>query len=587
LAISLVLSTFASARIALAIDRTSQARGPIDAVLVDDWRLAVANRNSGSISLIDLRQKTVLLETAVCNAPMDIERAGDDRLLVLDHANHCAVVCRIQPTEFSVEARLPLKPFPIDATVSRDGTWFAATSLWSRQLSICPLDGRPDATVSIALPFAPRCVLLVEDLNRIVIADAFGGKLAVLRFASGPSSGPPTSLAVESIREVPGHNIRHLAVNGSGARRRLQFTQMIASGLAEPRQDEIHWGTYITSGLRSVAFASLMNPDARLTADSRLMTIGDVRHGSADPGGFVVDRTGRSWIAITGTDEIVILDHVGNHLARVAVGEGPATIVQLDSTHFVSINQFSDDLSFVSVSPDSDGSDYARTETLSLGPRPERSAAELGEALFHSAKLSHDGWMSCHSCHTDGHSCGLIVDTLGDGAVGAPKRVLSLRGVAGTEPLAWTGGMDFESQIRKSVLQTMHGVPITRVQITSLTAYLKSLKPLPTRSQLGDGTTVGSLVGRGRQHFDSFGCSKCHQGESKTSSQTYDVGVADSLGNRRFNPPSLRGVLHRDRLLHDGRANSLEDLLTRHHHPKKHTMADRELEELIIYLNSL
>ena len=37
--------------------------------------------------------------------------------------------------------------------------------------------------------------------------------------------------------------------------------------------------------------------------------------------------------------------------------------------------------------------------------------------------------MSCHSCHTDGHTSGRLADTLGDDTFGTPKRVLSLLGL--------------------------------------------------------------------------------------------------------------------------------------------------------------
>ena len=49
--------------------------------------------------------------------------------------------------------------------------------------------------------------------------------------------------------------------------------------------------------------------------------------------------------------------------------------------------------------------------------------------------------MSCHSCHPDGHTNGLLNDNLGDGNFGAPKRVLSLLGVGQTGPWAWNGGV--------------------------------------------------------------------------------------------------------------------------------------------------
>src|SRR4029077_18036898 len=93
-----------------------------------------------------------------------------------------------------------------------------------------------------------------------------------------------------------------------------------------------------------------------------------------------------------------------------------------------------------------------RIAEISLGSQPELTMADRGERFFYDGRLSHDGWMSCHSCHTDGHSNGLLNDNLGDGAFGAPKRVLSLLGVAQTGPWAWNGEVhDLETQIKKSI----------------------------------------------------------------------------------------------------------------------------------------
>ena len=67
-------------------------------------------------------------------------------------------------------------------------------------------------------------------------------------------------------------------------------------------------------------------------------------------------------------------------------------------------------------------------DQISLGARPELSAAERGEDLFYDARLSLQGWLSCHSCHTDGHSSGKLADTFSDTTFGTPKRILSLLG---------------------------------------------------------------------------------------------------------------------------------------------------------------
>src|SRR5262249_23462661 len=122
-----------------------------------------------------------------------------------------------------------------------------------------------------------------------------------------------------------------------------------------------------------------------------------------------------------------------------------------------------------------------RTVTIAPGPRPEETLAERGERLFHDARLSHDGWMSCQSCHTDGHTSGLSSDTLGDGSYGAAKRIPSLLGVAATGPWTWTGSIArLEDQVRRSIETTMQGPKVAAGEenVQAMTAYLRTLAPL-------------------------------------------------------------------------------------------------------------
>ena len=66
---------------------------------------------------------------------------------------------------------------------------------------------------------------------------------------------------------------------------------------------------------------------------------------------------------------------------------------------------------------------------ISLGRQSPLGPAERGEQLFYDARLSLEGWFSCHSCHSDGHSNGRLNDNLGDGGFGnMPKyRAFSTR----------------------------------------------------------------------------------------------------------------------------------------------------------------
>jgi cytochrome c peroxidase len=217
------------------------------------------------------------------------------------------------------------------------------------------------------------------------------------------------------------------------------------------------------------------------------------------------------------------------------------------------------------------------------------SLADQGERLFYDARLSHDGWMSCQSCHTDGHTNGLLSDTLGDGSFGAPKKIPSLLGVGASAPWTWTGSMTrLEDQVRKSIQTTMQGreTASNDDHVQALTAYLRSLQPLSLALTDAPGSADPS-VSRGRNVFLDHKCDGCHVSPAYTSPQRFDVDLTDEVGNREFNPPSLLGVSRREPLLHDGRATTLSDLFQRHRHPRGAMMTPREISDLTAFLKSL
>jgi cytochrome c peroxidase len=245
---------------------------------------------------------------------------------------------------------------------------------------------------------------------------------------------------------------------------------------------------------------------------------------------------------------------------------------------------FSDTITRVALQPQS--VPPARiVRDVRLGPQPELTLAQRGEVLFYDATLSLDGWFSCHSCHTDGHSNGLLNDNQGDGSFGAAKRVLSLLGVNQTAPWAWNGDVQsLEKQVHKSIKTTMQGPDPSPEQVAALTAYLKTLAPPPN---LLVARADAAAIARGKTVFDKQDCQACHAPPTYTSSDAFDVGLPDKLGNRRFNPPSLLGLVHREKLFHDNRAASLEAVFRTHRHQLQGELSETELADLLAFLRSL
>lgn len=547
-------------------------RTPMAMAVVDGgaW-LYTANRDSGSITVVDTKSRRVVAEFDVGRALVDLAVAPDGRLLVVDRAASQLLVIAREGPRLSVEARIGVAADPIGVCVAEDGTFAVVSSRWSRRITVVALDrtgARPTHTVALA--FNPR--RLVVARGRVIVADAFGGKLAVVDPARG---------VVDSSRAIQAHNIGGLTLSCDGEG--LLLTQQYLNAQAHTAADDIHWGFLMTNSVRSLRLDAVLSPEEDLVPGARLDHLGEPGHGAGDPAGVATLRDGRVIVALAGVDEVAIGPIERPDATRRKVGRRPLAVVNdpAESTAYVA-NAFDDTISVIDLALN------LVVATIPLGPpRNEAAAEEKGERLFHDARLSHEGWMSCRSCHADGHASGFRADTLGDGAYGAPKRTLSLLGLADTPPYAWDGRMNtLEEQIRKSFQTTLRADHVPGDdQVATLAAYLRTLQPAPGLGQFESSDPAA--VARGRRVFEKHRCDRCHLSPTYTSAKTYDVGLEDETGNSLFNPPSLRGVSQRERLLHDGRARRLEEVFTRFQHPADTELPREDLSDLITFLRSL
>ena len=131
----------------------------------------------------------------------------------------------------------------------------------------------------------------------------------------------------------------------------------------------------------------------------------------------------------------------------------------------------------------------------------------------------------------------------------------------------------------------MRGAPPSDKQVTELAAYLRTLKP-PLLNVIVPSSQAGNVT-RGEQLFRRVGCVKCHEPPAFTTPRVYDIPLADENGNTRFNPPSLRGLSQRTAFLHDNRARSLAAVFTEVRHGFTDSLVERELADLIAFLETL
>jgi YVTN family beta-propeller protein len=598
--------------------------------LADNGRwLFTANERSGTISVVDTTNLKIAGETAVGKRLSDLTATPDGRnLLAVDSEANELIVLGRQGSDLKVVARTSVPIGPVKVRTAADGTRCYVASLWARRLTVIDLrpvvaaspdpatspdpvvaasphpatspdrrspvaDGRPSVGAAarsgdraatrgdraatkgdqvaklstLSLPFAPRELLLIPNTDKLIVADAFGGKLAVV---STPES------RIESVRELPAHNIRGLALSADG--RYLLIGHQALHHHATTSRDDIHWGNLMTNLLRGIRVTDLLRADADLLAGGVSDQLGEATHGAGDPAAIAVTANNQVVIPLGGVNEVAVGEALRSPYHRLPVGARPAAaLASPDGKRAFVANSFDDSVAVVDLH-------VPKVETtIALGTPVELKPADRGERLFYDARLSHDGWFSCHSCHTDGHTTGQLADTLGDGTYGTPKRILSLRGVGDTGPWAWTGNMPtLEAQIQKSVTTTMRGLPLSEEQVADLAAYLRTLPP-PPRLPIADT----SAIERGRAVFERHSCHTCHAPPTYTSAKTYDVNLPDEAGHRAFNPPSLRGLVHGGPYFHDNRASSLEEVFTRYRHQLTRELSPQELSDLAAFLRSL
>lgn len=591
-----LLSAFASA--AEPLERPTHAhahlRRPVAAGLLEGGRLiATANQRSGSVSLIDLKAGKAVAELPVGKSLSSLAvLPGGKHILVTDEERHELIALSCQGNKLAVEARLTTTPYPARVAVSADGRRATVAGLWSRKLQVIDVtslespSGPPRLAVlhSVRLPFNPRLQLMLPDSTRVLVADAFGGGLAVVDYESGKLVVVHDSFIRDPKGSAPKmHNLRGLALSANG--KQLLVAHQILDQKQPVTELAISQNVLMRNVVRRIPLGPLLDSKPLPRDAGSIVRLDDGWiHGSADPSGLAVLGDKGLAVALAGNNMVSVVDANGKVERRINVGARPlAMLREPASGDLIVVNMFSDSVSVV----DPTGQKIQRE--IPLGPLPNLTSRDRGEMLFYDGTLSVHGWMSCHSCHTDGHTNGLLADTSGDNSFGAPKRTLTLLGVAHTDRWAWNGEVpNLQAQIRKSLGATMHSGWFSPESVSDLADYLHTLSPPPPLEPARDEPADKEQLVRGGKLFSERGCVKCHAPDHNyTSPATYDVGLVDEKGHKKFNPPSLRGVSQGRRFFHDNRATSLEDVFSVHGHGLEDTLSPRDLADLLRYLRAL
>jgi mono/diheme cytochrome c family protein len=543
---------------------------PSSAANLPRGALAVACERSGSVFLVE--QGRIKAERTVGQRLVDIIWSPPlQRVIAVDASAGELIMLARKDGKLVENGRIRVSDDP--QSVVGFSNYLISVSRWSRKLDVVVYQGGEHFILerSLELPFAARQCVLLPD-GHVLVADAFGGQLALVDFRQR---------RIVWQREIHAHNISALAWDHDN--NRLLIAHQILNSRLPVDFDNVQWGAVMKNVVRIVSREQLFDEKVNLNTATRVISLGQEGDGSADPTAVVPLADGGFAVTLGGANELVFVESTGIVTGRLQMGQRPLALVKaMEERELIAVNQFDQSLSIIDMAR------RAVTSTIPLVKEtPKLTPAERGEVLFYDARLSFEKWMSCHSCHPDGHTNGQLADTLGDGSYGAPKRTLTLLGSRDTDRWAWNGEIkELHEQIRKSVTTSMQGTA-TEDELFDLTAFLHTLEPppplLPARDKAED-----ELIEQGRSVFQSQRCNTCHIAPlTYTSHDVYDVGLADEKGNTKFSPPSLRGVGQLPRLFHDNRADSLEEVFDVHDHQLREPLSDADRTALLRFLRSL
>ena len=328
----------------------------------------------------------------------------------------------------------------------------------------------------------------------------------------------------------------------------------------------------------------------------------DVDQGAANPWDVACTGDGQ-WLCVShaGTHEVSIIDRpslhrklgdasqdvssdlsfLGDLRRRVRLeGKGPRGIAIAGQTLYTA-EYFSDSVAVVELSAEAKD----RVRSIPLGPAPEPTEMRRGEMLFHDADLCFQRWQSCASCHPDARADGLNWDLLNDG-LGTAKNTKSMVWAHRTPPAMSLGVRETAEMAVRAGIRHIQFVVRPESDAAAIDAYLKSLKPLPSPR------AADAKVQNGQRIFERAGCRDCHTLPLYTNLKAYDVGTGTGReAGKDFDTPTLVELWRTAPYLNDGRAATLEEVLTKFNSSDRHgntsSLSPSELEELIAFLLSL
>ena len=396
---------------------TPTRRRPVKMVLIgDESKLLVANRLSGSVSIVDLDQQRVDSEWKVANSIGSMLKLTDKYFVVSDAQAGQLVLLNLDEGQLNVVQRIDTIGSPGELFFAADQNRLFVAGHWSRQVTshrwdveAKQIEGQLQDAVDVS--FAVGQLVSFDSGKHLLATDAFGSQWSVLD-AGSLQVVRRGDLGTRRLCGVASYS------NSSSDVQQLVVASQPVNRLAQAIRNDVHWGLMVGNELIIKDENWFLDEQWKESRRSKI-PLGGAGEAKGDPESISFSSQGDVAIAIGGLNEVAVGSISERSFAYVPTGHRPVdSLFSSDGNTLYVANQLGDSVSVVDVR------DAELLKTIELGKMPPLTDRDHGERMFFDATVSHDSWMSCHSCHVDGHTSGFLNDNFSDQSFGAPKRIL-------------------------------------------------------------------------------------------------------------------------------------------------------------------
>ncbi|MCP4612656.1 MAG: cell surface protein [Planctomycetes bacterium] len=601
---------------------TDDFLSPISVVAgVDGKELYIAETTANQIAVFDIVSGKVTKVISVDENPVGLDISANGSKLYVTSAVPDGKVQIVDVLDGSVTDSIAAGHTPVAVVAGSDGKTLYVCNQYNNNIGVVDLNSKKQVA-AITVVREPVAAALTSDGKYLFVTNHLPAGPANSGYCASIISVIDTVArkVIKNIELPDGStNVRGITISPDG--RNAYVTHVLAR-----YQFPV---TYLEKGWINTNAMTIIDVPGRKFVNTVL--VDDVDSGAANPYGVACTADGKN-ILVThaGSYELSVIDRKGLHerllpaetarnfTSEIHSGGGrklfdssySAGDVPNDLTFMAGIRRrlklggigprglavigkkvyiaeiFTDSLGVVDIGADA----QSAVEKIPLGKVKPATFIRKGEVLFNDASLSYQKWNSCTSCHTgDGRASMLNWDLLNDG-VGNPKNIRSMLLSHKTPPAMITGVRENAEVAVRSGIRYIQFASTTERKAQAIDGYLKSLKPIAS-PYLVNGK-LSKAAENGQKLFSKAGCLLCHSRPLYTNMSKYDIGTGtEQDDNRKYDTPTLVEVWRTAPYLHDGRAATIKDVLTKFNKNDRHgrtsELTDKEIEELAEFVLSL